>query len=199
MQHHAYYIEGAQADFEDLKVELKPFYTWQFERFGIDEARELIALSSFKNIDTSLFLIGAASITTEAQQALLKLFEEPQKGVVFVLLIPHGTLLPTLKSRMLPYEKQQLVQKSSATPFLTASSKERSEIIAKLLKDEEGVRERVRDFLNGLEYSLSKKMSDKQVRDGLEDIAKVRSYVADRSPSFKMLLEHLALSLPVVR
>ena len=95
MQHHAYYAEGSLSEFDAHKAALKPFWASSFERFGIDESRELIALSSLKNFNEAVFLIGAASITSEAQQALLKLFEEPQKGTTFVLLVPHGALLPS--------------------------------------------------------------------------------------------------------
>lgn len=213
MEHHAYYIEGSPAEFEALKAELKPFVAQKFERFGIEEARELIALAGLKNFDRALFLIAASSITSEAQQALLKLFEEPQVGTVFVVLIPHGTLLPTLKSRMLPYESQKLTsQKSSGllsstsvrggsqagqtfvrqvSVFLRASPKERSDMIAKMLKDEEGIKERVLDFVNGLEAELAKDIAKNQ--QALADIAMVREYLRDRSPSLKILLEHLAL------
>ena len=201
--HHAYYIEGSISDFETYKEVLKPFWAQQFERFGIDEARELILLTSLKNIEDSTFLIGTPVITTEAQQSLLKLFEEPQKGTTFVLLIPHGALIATLRSRMLEYPDMLDVQKKSAVSakkFLGESAKGRSAGITVLLKDDDGVRERVRDLLDGLEselYQKIKKAKDtKTLREGLEDIAKVRSYLSDRSPSIKMLLEHLAVTLP---
>ena len=212
MQHHAYYIEGSLSEFEAHKAALKPLWASAFERFGIGESRELIALASLKNFDEAVFLIGAASITGEAQQALLKLFEEPQAGTTFVLLVPHGALLPTLKSRMLPYERQQPAQKkvlgsalpqpdhfsAQAAAFLRASGKERSDFITKLLKDEEGTKERVRDFVNALEAECVKLNFTHSAggRQGLQDIAMVRDYAGDRSPSLKMLLEHLALSLP---
>jgi len=201
--HHAYYIEGSISDFETYKEVLKPFWAQQFERFGIDEARELILLTSLKNIEDSTFLIGTPVITTEAQQSLLKLFEEPQKGTTFVLLIPHGALIATLRSRMLEYPDMLDVQKKSAVSakkFLGESAKGRSAGITVLLKDDDGVRERVRDLLDGLEselYQKIKKAKDtKTLREGLEEIAKVRSYLSDRSPSIKMLLEHLAVTLP---
>jgi len=208
MQHHAYYIEGSLSQFDAYKAELKPFWASAFERFGIDESRELIALSSLKNFNEAVFLIGAASITGEAQQALLKLFEEPQKGTTFVLLVPHGALLPTLKSRMLEYK--QLTKDGpllsegpsfvmqEAGKFLKMGGKERSDFIAKMLKDEEGTKERVRDFINALETELAPRVQNAAARQGLEDIAMVRDYVGDRAPSLKMLLEHLALSLPTI-
>lgn len=198
--------------FEGYKNDLKPFWAREFERFGVDDARELRAFASLKHGRGSLFLIGAASITFEAQQALLKLFEEPQEGMMFVLLVPHGALLPTLKSRMLGYPaKPKLghpMTKFGEGEFLSWSYKQRSDWIAIFLKparpddsghsggDEESARERVRDFVNGLEVELYKQETSSEIREGLQDIAHFRQYLSDRSPSLKMILEHFAATLP---
>ncbi len=199
MIHHAYYIEGSASAFDAYKDLIKPFWSGKFERFGIDDARTLIALASLKNFNEAVFFVCAASITSDAQQSLLKLFEEPQAGTTFVLLAPHGSLLPTLKSRMLPYTELSTVAKDSplqieARRFLKIEGKDRSEFIAKMLKDEEGLKERMRDFINALEIELAKDV--KKNKQGLEDIAMVRDYLGDKAPSLKMLLEHLAVSLP---
>src|SRR3989338_4554984 len=168
--HHAYYIEGHSALFGSYKEELKPLgrsptgetlWAKEFERFGIDEARALGSLAALKNFTQATFLIATPQITTEAQQALLKLFEEPQEGTTFVLIVPHGVLLPTLRSRMLEYSSRELApQKSSSAPqalaFLKSSQKERSNMIAGLLKDEEGAKERARELVNALELELYK-------------------------------------------
>src|SRR3989344_5591121 len=198
--HHAYYIEGSLSQFDEYKAHLRPFWARTYERFGIDEARELIALASLKNFAEATFFAGASSITGEAQQALLKLLEEPQEGTMFVFLVPHGALIATLKSRMMEYPKYQVsgIKYQSSINFLKLNQKERSEFITKLLKNEEGVKERVRDFINALEAQCvaQKAMQKPEGRQALQDIAMVRGYLADRSPSLKMLLEHLALALP---
>lgn len=205
MQHHAYYIEDSVSRFEEYRDLLKPFWARAYERFWIDEARELIALSSLKNFNNPVYFLAISAATSEAQQALLKLLEEPQQGTMFVFLVPHGILIPTVKSRMLPYpEKLDAESASSAKKFLSMSGKERSDFVAKLLKDDpprlgeagEGTKDRVRDFLNGLELELSKKIADPKARLALADVAMARDYLGDRSPSLKMLLEHLAIALP---
>ena len=149
-------------------------------------------------------------MTSEAQQALLKLFEEPQEGTVFVLLVPHGALLSTLKSRMLEYEFKGVAFESpelrrhldAAQEFLSWSYKQRSDWITEFLSPsaggEEWIRERARDFVNGLEAELYKQLTSKEIREGLEDIAHFRTYLSDRSPSLKMILEHFAVTLPNV-
>lgn len=203
MMHHAYYIEGPGSWFDAYKEELKPYYARRYERFGIEEARELAALASLKNYTQAVFLLGISALTSEAQQALLKLFEEPQKGTQFVVLVPHGILMPTLRSRMMHYPNLPQGSALSARSnlavqeFFKSSGKDRSDFIAKLLKEED--KEKVRDFINALEaevYKKSKARSDDALRQALEDIGMVRDYLRDRSPSLKMLLEHLALALP---
>jgi hypothetical protein len=230
--HHAYLYGGSLAILSELVTDARMRFQFEgehnpdvqvleVERFGIDEARQLRETAALRSISGhALYIVGVSTITTEAQQALLKLFEEPQAGVVFVLLAPHGSIIATLRSRMLPYPTTQqqnagqngLAERSEenrgpfgkrfAVEFLRSNQKDRSAFIAKLLKDDEGVRERARDFLQALESELYKTMTkpkpSKEYIDGLSDIAKVRSYANDRSPSFKMLLEHLAVSLPTL-
>ena len=202
LTHHAYYIEGSASDFPAYKEHVRPFWARAYERFGIDEAREFIALLSLKNFADASFFIGASAITSEAQQALLKLLEEPQEGTTIILLLPHGGLLPTVKSRMLAFPEAVEIAGGSAAAaknFLRLPGKDRSDVITKLLKDDDGVKDRVRDFVNALEVELVKSLQkDAKSRQGLEDIAMVRDYLSDRAPSMKMLLEHLALALPVI-
>ena len=219
--HHAYFYEGALAELEALAESARKEFEFvsdnnpdvqvlEFEKFGIDEARELVRTAALKSISgRALYIVGVSSISTDAQQALLKLFEEPQEGSIFVLLAPHGSVIATLRSRMLPYPvkssrsltsgktaKSDLARKFLASPYAARSAE-----IAKLLKDEDAVKERVRDFLGALEAELYKhvrptRSNSKEILQGLEDIAKVRSYVGDRAPAMKMLLEHLAVTLP---
>ncbi|MDQ5955368.1 MAG: polymerase subunit delta [Patescibacteria group bacterium] len=247
LTHHAYFLEGALDQFDALVHALREsenfaphdpgFAPQQFEKFGIDEARELIATASLKNTGgRTLFVLGVGSMTSEAQQALLKLFEEPQQGTQFVLLLPHGTLLSTLRSRMLDFKgevvdgsKEFLPKKSlpagrqararlfssetllaqnassgqfvqnDATEFLASPYKKRSDWVAAFLKDEEDARERTRSFFTELEAALHPHMSSANVRAALEDLMHLRQYLNDRAPSLKMILEHLAVTLPAIK
>lgn len=213
MGHHAYVYEGPLKLLENLSHDARErfgFAQFQnpdvhirgFEKFGIDESRALVSLSSLRSATgRALYIIGFASATSEAQQALLKLLEEPQDGSVYVLLVPHGTLISTIRSRTAEYPEklEHAVSIAAAKKFLASAYKERSAQITAMLKEDEGVREDVREFLSGLEQLLMKHMhTSKEIRQGLEDIAKVRSYIGDRAPSLKMLLEHLAVTLPTV-
>jgi hypothetical protein len=229
MQHHAYIYEGSLGTLSALATDARGRFNFigehdpdvhvrTFEKFGIDESRWLAETAGLKSASgRALFVIGVGGITSEAQQALLKLLEEPQQGTTIVLLAPHGSFVATIRSRALAYPETQPLagQKSSgrlsaetsarlfaqqAAAFLKASGKDRSAEIAKMLKDkdEEGTKEKVREFVNALELELHAKIADPKVRAGLEDISRVRDYLSDRSPSLKMLLEHLAVALPKI-
>lgn len=208
--HHAYVYEGPQSALDALALDARGRFGFEaehspdvhvrgFGKFGIDESRWLVEAGALRSSGgRALFVLGIAGITSEAQQALLKLFEEPQEGSVYVVLVPHGTLLPTVRSRTLEYPGVLEADTGTrdAKKFLALSGKERSDFIAKLLRDDEGAKERVRDFINALEAELCKKAGEPEARRGLEDISLVRGYLQDRSPSLKMLLEHLAVALP---
>lgn len=229
MQHHAYIYEGSQELLPSLVAAARKEFGFEgdnnpdlhvlsFEKFLIEDAHALTRSAQIKSVSgRALFILGLASINTQAQQALLKLFEEPQPGVTFVLLTPPGILLPTLRSRLLAYPERlksdgqnSLVESARTTrglfeqqafAFLKAPYKTRSAQIATLLKDEENTKERVRSFISALEQFLYAKLESsnggKEYRLALEDTSKVRDYLADQSPSLKMLLEHLAATLPL--
>jgi hypothetical protein len=214
--HHAYVYEGPLSLLPALADSAKDLFNfsgegnpdvhiYSFEKLNIDEARALASEASFKSVSgRALYVLGAGSISHEAQQALLKLFEEPQEGTMFVLLVPHGMLISTLRSRFVEYPKILEAEDSNLAPaskFLKSAYKERSAQIVAMLKEEEGAKERVREFVAMLEHVLHTahtKKPSQELRSGLSDIALVRGYLADRSASLKMLLEHLAATLPAL-
>lgn len=223
LTHHAYLIEDSTSLFdvyvngiraaEKFDAASPDFFSQKYEKFGIEEARELSARALLKKLSRrSLLIIGISSITTEAQQALLKLFEEPQEGLTFILITPPGLFIPTLKSRFLPYEtetflddKRSSIYGTQARAFLASPHTHRSKIVADMLDDDEtDVKERVRDFLDAVEavlYMELHKTADKSkqdILDGLTDIAHFRQYLGDRAPSLKMILEHFAATLPKI-
>jgi DNA polymerase III delta prime subunit len=215
--HHAYIFEGSTSELPRIEKEAREVFGFTdasdpnvtarvYQQFGIEESRGLRASAALKSTSgRSLSIVAAVSMTTEAQQALLKLFEEPQQGSIFVLITPHGILLPTLRSRCLPFEistTAKAVSSKEALTFLKSSYKGRVLIIAELLDEEDGVKERARDLLADVERELygrlSQTTSKQEIIRGLQAIAKFRGYVSDRSASLKMILEHLAAALPSI-
>lgn len=165
--------------------------------FDVAEVRALTDMAGMHGTGgKKIFVIGAQSITREAQNALLKTLEEPTAETIFALLVPRGALIETIRSRVMEIVFAPREQDDSfAQEFLGASPEKRSTLIASILKDKD--KEAARDLLDGIERLLRGDIEKTEVRRGLEDLAHMRSYIQDRSPALKMLLEHLSLVLPV--
>lgn len=184
------------------------FVVMRYGLFSVADARrvsELAAGAAFAGAQRVL-VIAVQRAYHEAQNALLKLFEEPPQGTsVFLVLPTLGGLLPTLRSRV-----QILTLDDGGKPaiseiaeeFLKASKEKRSVLIKKLTsgKDDENRQERRDDaiqILNGIEavaYAQFKK--DRSIAILLSEIATLRGYLYDRSAPIRMILEHLSLVLP---
>src|SRR3990167_8220548 len=111
--HHANLLVGTREEAESylrslcdsLGVELAnnpDFFAFRTETFGIDEARKLRLLSTRKSITgRKIFLITPMRLTLEAQNALLKTFEDPSPDTLFFLAVrEEGLVVSTLRSRM---------------------------------------------------------------------------------------------------
>lgn len=208
--HHAYAIEGEKKSilselyyfFEnELKIQTKAnpdFYFNEFENFSIDNGRELKDYAFRKSVDGNIriFVIVISSITTEAQNALLKLFEEPTKGIHFFIITQSSKIfLPTLRSRFNIISQGQSLGNATENilvdKFLKAVKSERIKLFDNIIKEKN--KEEALNFLNNLEAVLYKnKTKDTEI---FEILQKSRSYLRGRAPSIKMILENISISL----
>lgn len=169
-------------------------------QFGINNVRQLIS-DAHRRPDGEeherLILVATEFITEEAQQALLKIIEEPPVSTKFWFLVPTGyTLLPTLESR---FEEVVQTDVAPATPndtflqFIAASYSERLQLIDEAVKQKKSAWQA--EIKAGLIVYLgsSKKPHSVTVNKELEYIVRL---LLTRGASNKMLLEHLALVLP---
>lgn len=216
LNHHAYFIHSFKDGAQRLKDYLKDkfgisytqnpdFYYEKFETLGIDESRKIKEnhlSKSFKEGNKRIFIIEASGITHEAQNSLLKIFEEPHEDSHFFIIMPNAqVLLPTLRSRLLIIQKTEESEETQALKdaegFLKLSKKEKIDFVddlAKRISDEEANKSDAIEFLSALEFILYKKENLKNVQ-GLKAILKAKDYLNDRSPSTKQLLEFVALSV----
>lgn len=218
--HHAYLIEGEYGNVLPLLLEYFQknklienagnVYQNSSETLNIDLSRELKATQAEKSAH-KFFILGAKFFGHEAMNSLLKVFEEPAPGTHFFLITPNPHLLPaTLKSRfyILSPDKKEVspAVRAEAERFLHTSPTTRIKMIGEFLekfedleKEENNMKSSAQDWLNGIETVLYKSADLKKYVFEFEELARVRDYLADRGASTKMLLEHLALILPIMK
>jgi len=223
--HHAYCVVGeTEQAFPRIERFLKSqldflvkgnpdFWRGEYETFGIDEARQLKEASARRALGArKVFILAARGLTSEAQNALLKTFEEPAGNTLFFLVVPSAeTLFPTMRSRLqlVFVEPKSETAASDARQFLAETVPARlarvQAMLAALEKEkkekedsDEPLREKARifAFVDAVERAAAKNI--KAHPGALEEILGVKKYMRDRAPSLKLLLEHLALVLPQV-
>ncbi|MCX6099337.1 MAG: hypothetical protein NTX69_04915 [Candidatus Bipolaricaulota bacterium] len=123
-QDHALALRGVHPDVMEL------LRAGGKEKIGIDQVREVLRMAQFSAVQASrkaCLIPFAEDLTPEASNALLKVLEEPTRGMVFVLLASHtGDLLPTIVSRS-RVERVQPERKASLVERLVAAGYTNSE------------------------------------------------------------------------
>lgn len=181
--------------------------------FSVDDAREVARFASSSPIsgDVKMVAVAATRIFHEAQNALLKLFEEPPQGVTMMLIVPSlGQLLPTLRSRVQVLSNERLTKSfiSSGKTFLEldASGREKflNAIIDKTKSDKDEVKQEARGAFLSLVEDLARELyarrlagdSSAALTATLADVDAFLPILHERSASLKLIAEHLLLVLP---
>ncbi len=218
--HQAYVIVGSRDNARDLVcrscesflgnplVGYNDFNEFVVSNFGIDEARELRTKQQRVGFNSNkFFLVVTDSITHEAQNALLKTLEEPTADTFIFIVVPSAqSLLPTLLSRVAVINLEKGEGEISdvaklATEFLNTKPADRFELIENIIGKEHPDRARAREFVAKLakafrqKYSPEKWTSEQTFAAG--ELIKAERYLGEPASLAKMILEHLALILPV--
>lgn len=184
--HHAYLIEGAREQsvkevlefVKSLGIETNAnadVCRIELDSFKIDDARNLKSLAVERGFTSlrKIFIISANSFLLEAQNSLLKMFEEPIENTHFFIITPDASaLLKTLVSRFyfISAESNLIEELKEAEKFIKMPISKRINFIKELLveeeEDEEGneilaldsVRSKALKFLNALEVTLHGKL-----------------------------------------
>lgn len=181
--------------------------------FPIDHARRITTFASQAPVqgDQKLIVIAAGRLFPPAQNALLKLFEEPSEGTTLILIVPAiGMLLPTLRSRLIELPREEGTIDEAAQVFLSASSAEREKTVAKLVarvksdKDEEKQAARMDAvrLCEGLTHAayaaLAKANGDEKQHliSFLRDLDRFMPILHTSSAPLKLIFEHLLIVMP---
>ncbi len=213
LTHHAYLLEGdIEPSYEELLKSLAilevgvlgnpDLFIKDYENLLIDDVREIKDFESESRANKNghkIIILKTRMFSYPAQNALLKVFEEPRPGVVFFLIMPDATkLFPTLRSRLMSVTGRFAADdelKRQAIDFIKFSKKERLDFIKKFTDMESKVllKEKTIKFLNFLEKDLS--VGDFPDKKKVEDIYLAKKYIGDQGSSPKILLEHLAVTI----
>jgi DNA polymerase III delta prime subunit len=222
MAHHAYVYAGGRAEgieaslryaetHLDLSRQGNPDLTvFEYGLFSVDDARrvgEYAAQAPTKG-EQKAIVLAVGRLFHEAQNALLKLFEEPPSGTTLFLIVPaEGILLPTLRSRLSTFEHETPTLPEEVQAFLAADSAEREKTIAKLLlrlksdKEEEKQAARL-DAIRLVEgimlvaYEAKKNTDTEELDLLLRDLDRFLPILHERAAPYKLIFEHLLLVLP---
>ncbi|MES3004603.1 MAG: hypothetical protein V4690_00655 [Patescibacteria group bacterium] len=208
--HHAYFLVG---DTKHILSNLIPFLKdkvgvsvqgsadfWhgKFHNMTVEETKSIYAMSQNKDFarGKKIFIIETDFITEEAQNTMLKFFEEPTPGTHFFIVSPQDFLLPTLQSRII---KIHTIARSSETKesILSLNLKERIDrvkVITESIKDDEGTKQDAISLLNDIEKELYTDGVEKNY-DRLELCQKTRQSLYDRGAPIKIVLENLLISI----
>lgn len=201
--HHALLYCGHQAfslaDF--LVAQQKEFavITQKYTEFRINDARNLIILSNQTPINYSkqIFVIITQTIAIDAQNALLKLIEEPPSVTTFVFVMANDSLLPTLRSRFFLVPNKTVPKLALAAEFcefLHSSIPDRLIYIALLIAQKDF------DTLHRLERELNNYLLNRPIALSNIEVKHLHWLLVllpKRGSSHKLLWEEVSFVLPV--
>ncbi len=183
-------------------VERNPDYNIiEADAFGINEARDLEEWAIRKPIagDKKVLYVETNSITFEAQNALLKVLEEPLEGTYFFIKLPNlGNVLPTLLSRVRIFDLHEAhnnkknKEELAAHQFINNNIDTRLSQIKSLSKKEDKFS--IKNFLGLLEkeYYRSQYRDYPKNAHNMKHILIAKKMSSIRGGSSKMVLEWLA-------
>jgi hypothetical protein len=171
---------------------------YRLPQIGIDDVRKIISDAHRRpDNDTKerVLLVATQFITEEAQQALLKIIEEPPASTRFIFVIPLGYhFLPTLESR---FERAEVKEEAAHTvafnEFKDAPLTERLTAIEGAIKNKNLIWQS--EIKKGLHHYLSDSSAARLSVGELKDLEFILRLLLTRGASNKFLLEHLALTL----
>jgi erythromycin esterase-like protein len=187
------------------------FHLYEHDAFLIEHAHSLRAEQSMHGAEGArkIFVVAFNTMMSEAQNALLKTLEEPTAGTHFFFITRTGEILfPTVRSRMQVIRGKETGDRrqeegNAGEKFLHAPLPERMKMIEHFTKakteEKPKAKEDARIFLESLERALYQETPKVTfgIAEALQNVITAKRYLSDRSPSLKLLLEHLALTVPV--
>lgn len=197
MTHHAQLVRTNDISTYEHPTTDATILSTRLEKVGISDIRSVIAQAQLRPATKAgqVIVIVTTFVTHEAQNALLKLVEEPPQDTSFVLVVPPAfQVLPTLQSRIGTEVTDTSQNITTAWQlFVAASHADRLQQIDSWQKSKD--QQWLTDMIAGI-HSITHQGVDVAT---LQAVKLVGQKLQTRGASNKMLLEHLALVLPLTK
>lgn len=171
---------------------------------GSDDVNFLLDFNSRRAIGKNkVMIISTQSVTVPAQNALLKIIEEPAPNTFFFFIIPSksqiiATLLSRLNEIKFDFKIDHLANPLlNPENFLKQVIANRMEIIKEILvflEKEKVTRGEVCEFITDA-ISLWDKQKKSTKKESLKAVVAVEHFMRDSASSMKLCLEYLALAV----
>ncbi len=208
--HHAYLLKNfSEEEYksvtsgikEILGKKLRPedFFEENIENLGIKESRSLKDRAQVTPLgEYKTFFLKILSVTKEAENALLKLFEEPPARSIFFIFSKNIGLSKILLSRMVVIEGELEIDNEISKKIFSLTIGEKIEWAKKIAdksKEDEN-KEEIISLLNSIEKEIIKKKGvNLKTKDILKELEQSKSYLKDRSAGAKMILENIFINI----
>lgn len=222
MAHHAYVLEGPLNEsvafarmysITKLSVVEADVTELSYDHFSVEDARALSDTVFRAPVagERKAVIVRAGRLFSPAQNALLKVFEEPPEHTTLILAVPSlGQILPTLRSRLIELKLSGEAQDpriEEAQAFLKEDAKGREKLIAKIAdsakSDKEEVKQGARlqalalaEGLLVVAYGAYRKVPQAELVPFMQDLERLIPILHEASAPLKQILEHLAIAVP---
>jgi hypothetical protein len=188
--------EEARVPWSEIST-VSELYVFKGDVLKISDTRLLIEKAQGLPLEKEFLtiVIAVSAILPEAQQALLKILEEPPLTTKFIIILPPGSfVIPTIRSRcVIASFEQDMTRQSIADEFqkfLAMSVPERIDFISLIHKKKD-------DSLYELLFTSVKLWIAQHSVHNIKNIIHVLPYLPQKGASKKMIWEYIAFTLPV--
>jgi DNA polymerase III gamma/tau subunit len=173
------------------------------KQIGISAVREFqkkIYLKPYKSKQKGIILNAENGITTEAQNALLKVLEEPPVNTIIIMLSKTGDLiLPTIISRckVINLKEDKREAEKNFEEFLLSLPQKGIGEKLKLAEQNSKTKENALDLLENLLIAGKKLLEEnqnKQLANSLKELQKTYNQIKNSNVNIRLSLENLFLS-----
>ncbi len=175
------------------------------EQLLMDDAHSIIDILASKKIsDKRFYIISCDRIAHDVQNTLLKTLEEPHENTFIIILVSNSdNLLPTLLSRVriITGSLDMGETRLNVSDFLKASLAERFKMIETVTKDKKDENNLSKEEVLASIDHLEKNVWNQNIRDEklFADIRQMRAYAMIRGASHRVILDYLAMIIPILK